>query len=124
MNPVLTICPVCSERLSVTKLQCRNCDTVIEGHFEIGRLGKLNSEQLQFIETFIRCEGKLSRMEPELGMSYPTLRARLTEIIRVMGFPVGPEGERLSDEERHRVLDELASGKISSEEAMSILEGA
>ena len=53
MNPVLTICPVCSERLSVTKLQCRNCDTVIEGHFEIGRMGKLNSEQLQFIETFM-----------------------------------------------------------------------
>ena len=87
-------------------------------------MGKLNSEQLQFIETFIRCEGKLSRMEPELGMSYPTLRARLTEIILVMGFPVGPEGERLSDEERHRVLDELANGKISSEEAMSLLEGA
>ncbi len=123
MNPVLTICPVCSERLSITKLHCRNCDTVIEGHFEIGRLGKLNSEQLEFIETFIRCEGKLSRMEPELGMSYPTLRARLTEIIRVMGFQVGPEGERLSDEERHRVLDELASGKISSEEAMGLLEG-
>jgi len=123
MNPLFNICPVCSEQLSVTKLQCRNCDTVIEGHFEIGRLGQLNTEQLQFIETFIRCEGKLSRMEPELGMSYPTLRGRLTDIIRSMGFSVGPEGEGISDEERHRVLDELASGKISSEEAMNLLEG-
>ena len=123
MNPVLTICPVCTERLSVTKLQCRNCDTVIEGHFEIGRLGRLDSEQLQFVETFIRCEGKLNRMEPELGMSYPTLRARLTEIIRAMGFTVGPDEERLSDEERHQILDDLASGKISSEEAMGFLEG-
>jgi hypothetical protein len=62
-------------------------------------------------------------MEPELGMSYPTLRARLLDIIRTMGFPIGPETPQISDEERHRILDDLASGKISSEEAMVLLEG-
>jgi hypothetical protein len=120
---MLTICPVCEERLTVTRLHCRNCDTLIEGHFEIGRLGRLSSEQLAFVETFIRCEGKLSRMEPEMGMSYPTLRARLTEVIRDMGFPVGPEPDILSEEERHAILDLLAQGEISSEEAMRQLEG-
>jgi hypothetical protein len=123
MNPVLTTCPVCEERLSITRLHCRNCDTSIEGHFDLGRLGRLNSEQLDFVETFVRCEGKLNRLEKELGLSYPTLRARLTEVIRTMGYPVGPEPEILSDEERHRVLDELASGKIGPEEAMKMLEG-
>ena len=123
MNPILTICPVCGERLSATRLHCRSCDTTIEGQFELGRLGRLTSDQLSFVETFIGCEGKLNLMERELGLSYPTLRSRLTEVIAQMGFEVGPEGTSLSDEERHRVLDELASGKITSEEAMEMLQG-
>lgn len=122
MNPMVTTCPVCRERLSVIKLHCRSCDTTIEGQFDVGRLGRLNNEQIVFLETFIRCEGKLSRMEPELSMSYPTLRARLTEIIQDMGFPVGPDNPRMSDEERHRILDDLASGKLRSSEAMRMLE--
>lgn len=123
MNPMLTICPICKERLSVTRLHCRGCDITIDGYFDMGRLGRLSEEQLVFIETFIRCEGKLSRMEPELGMSYPTLRARLMDVIRTMGFPTGPESARITDEERHRILDELAGGKLTSEEAMILLEG-
>lgn len=123
MSRLLTICPVCEERLTATRLHCRNCDTTIEGHFELGRLGHLSQEQLSFVETFIRCEGKLSRMEKELGLSYPTLRSRLTEVIRSMGFEVGPESPDLSDEERHQILDDLASGKLSSEEAMELLGG-
>jgi hypothetical protein len=123
MNVLLTTCPVCGEQLSVTRYHCRSCDTTIEGHFDVGRFGSLSAEQLAFVETFIRCEGKLSRMEPELGMSYPTLRARLLEIIKTMGFPIGPEAPQISDEERHRILDDLASGQISSKEAMVLLEG-
>lgn len=123
MNPMLTICPVCKERLSATRLHCRGCDITIDGYFDMGRLGRLSEEQLAFIETFIRCEGKLSRMEPELGMSYPTLRARLMDVIRKMGFPTGPEPPRITDEDRHRILDDLAGGKLTSEEAMIQLEG-
>lgn len=119
---MLTTCPVCDERLSITRFHCRNCDTTIDGHFDIGRFGRLSAEQMNFLEVFVHCEGKLSRMEPELDMSYPTLRARLTEIIRSLGFPVGPETKLINDEERHKILDDLASGKLTSEEAMQLLE--
>jgi hypothetical protein len=95
----------------------------MEGHFDVGPLGRLTPQQLGFVETFVRCEGRLNRMERELGWSYPTLRARLTEVIRQMGFPVGVETSG-GDEDRHRILDDLASGKISSEEAMRALESA
>jgi hypothetical protein len=107
----------------VTRLHCRSCDTSLEGHFETGRLMRLAAEQIDFVETFIRCEGKLNRMERELGLSYPTLRSRLLEVIRAMGYPVGPEAAGVSDEERHRILDELAGGRITSEEAMRLLQG-
>ena len=122
MNQMLTTCPVCDERLSITRFHCRNCDTTIDGHFDIGRFGRLSAEQINFLEVFVRCEGKLSRMEPELELSYPTLRARLTEIIRSLGFPVGPETNLINDEERHKIIDDLASGKLTSEEAMQLLE--
>lgn len=124
MKPMLTTCPVCSDPLWITRYHCRSCDTTIEGHFDLGRLGRLTTEQIAFVETFLRCEGKLSRMEDELGLSYPTLRARLSEVIVSLGFPVGPEEPRLSDEERHRILDDLASGNLSSGDAMKLLEGS
>ena len=124
MNPLLTTCPVCAGALTVTRLHCRNCDTAVEGHFEIGRMGRLRADQLQFVETFIRCEGKLNRMERELELSYPTLRSRLTEVISQMGFELGPEPAEISDKQRHRILDELASGEISSEQAMQLLQGS
>jgi len=124
MNPLLTTCPVCAGALTVTRLHCRSCDTTVEGHFETGRLGRLRADQLEFVETFIRCEGKLNRMERELGLSYPTLRSRLTEVVTQMGFELGPEPAEISDKQRHRILDELAQGEISSEQAMQLLQGS
>jgi hypothetical protein len=117
-------CPICEHRLTVTRLHCRNCDTTIEGHFETGRMGQLTAEQLSFVETFLRCEGKLNRVEGVLGLSYPTLRSRLSQVIQAMGFEVGAEQADVSNEQRHQILDELATGQISSEQAMEMLEGA
>lgn len=123
MNNLLTVCPVCGDKLEVTRLHCRSCDSALEGHFDTGRLGRLSPEQLTFVETFLRCEGKLNRMERELSLSYPTLRSRLSEVIRQLGFPVGPEANGLSAEERQQLLDDLAVGRISTDEAMRLLEG-
>ena len=123
MSVMLTLCPVCGERLTVARLHCRACSTSIEGQFETGPMGRLTVEQLAFVETFVRCEGKLNRMEREVGLSYPTLRSRLADVIRQMGYPVGPESVPAPEEERHRVLDLLANGEIDSAEAMRRLEG-
>ena len=128
MNSLLGKCPVCGENLTVTRLHCRNCDTTIEGQFSLGVLEALTKEQLLFAETFIRCEGKLNRMEKEMGLSYPTLRSRLTDLIRAMGYEVGqdepaPVFAGISDEERRKVLDDLATGRISSEQALKLLQG-
>jgi hypothetical protein len=78
---------------------------------------------MAFVETFLQCEGKLNRMEREMGLSYPTLRARLTDLVRQMGFPPSTEGPVSLDDTRHRVLDDLAGGRITSDEAMRLLEG-
>jgi hypothetical protein len=124
MNPVIGQCPICHDTLNVTRLHCRNCDTTLEGHFTLGRLYQLSPEQLSFIETFVRCEGKINRVEQEIGMSYPAVRARLTEVIQAMGYEVGePDPVPVSEETRREVLAELSAGTLNADEALQILRG-
>jgi hypothetical protein len=130
MNQLPAKCPICNGELAVTRLYCPQCDTTIEGHFSPGRnpFANLSPEQLQFTLTFVRCEGRFNRMEEELNLSYPTLRNRLNDVIRTLGFEPGreepqPQVVRLSAEDRLRILDDLAQGKISSEEAQQQLRG-
>lgn len=125
MHPVISQCPVCREDLTITRLHCRNCDTVIEGQFFAGPFSQLTRQQLSFIETFVRCEGKLNRMETELNLSYPTIRNRLHEVIRALGYEPGVEETAgLPEDERQRVLERLSQGQITAEEAMRILQEA
>jgi len=124
MYPVVGQCPICHDDLLVTRLHCRNCDTTLEGHFELGRLYQLTPGQLDFVETFVRCEGKITRVEQELGISYPTVRNRLRDVIRALGYEVGEdEPAPPDDSERRSVLSDLAQGRISSEQAVKLLQG-
>jgi hypothetical protein len=127
MNPMLTKCPVCNGDMMVTRLYCMHCNTTIEGHFhpETNPFAALKSEQMQFLLTFIRREGRFNRMEEELNLSYPTLRNRFNEILRALGYEPGREESpvRLTTEDRMRILDELAMGVISPEDAQLRLLG-
>ncbi|MDY7041596.1 MAG: DUF2089 domain-containing protein [Chloroflexota bacterium] len=122
MYPLVGKCPICGGELTITRLHCRDCDTALEGHFSPNRFSRLGAEQLDFVETFIRCEGKLSRVQEEIGISYPTARARLVEVIRALGYEVKETG-RVTPEQRTTILAELAEGKVTSEEAIELLQG-
>jgi hypothetical protein len=124
MNVLPTKCPLCGGEIAVTRIYCRDCDTTLEGRFVGGPFSQLTQEQLDFVETFIRCEGKISRMEDEINLSYPTIRNRLHEIIRALGYEPGggEEPSGLSDEERQRILEDLDAGRISAEKAMHLLQ--
>jgi hypothetical protein len=80
----------------------------------------LTPEQRHFVEIFIRCEGKLNRVQEELGLSYPTVRNRLEEVIRAMGYEVG-EREQASDQRRQEILERLAGKEITAEEALQLM---
>lgn len=124
MHSVIGQCPICRENLHVTRLHCRNCDTAIEGHFTLGRLYYLSPEQLQFVETFVRCEGKINRVEDEMGMSYPAVRSRLTEVIRALGNEVDSDRTGgISEETRREVLAQVSAGTLTSEQAIQLLRG-
>src|SRR5512136_3115220 len=104
MKTALSKCPVCDGELTVTRLHCETCETVIEGRFANAAFAGLSPEQLNFIETFVRCEGKITRMEDEMALSYPTIRNRLQEVIRALGYePEKEPAPEVSDEKRLNV---------------------
>ena len=124
MNAVIGQCPICGDRLAVTKLHCRQCDTTLAGQFSLGRLFQLSPEQLGFVETFVRCEGKLNKVGELLDLSYPAVRSRLTEVIEALGYEVGPaEQPAVPDEVRQEILTQVSDGSISAEDAIRMLRG-
>ena len=139
MNKLPTVCPFCGGEMYVTHLYCRECDTHVEGRFIGGVftqllpeqlafidrfVTKLNPDQLALVETFVRCEGKINRMEAEMGLSYPTIRNRLNEAIVSLGYEPGVEeaASAISEEKRLSILEELDAGRISAEDAMRMLQ--
>lgn len=115
---IITKCPVCNSNLLVERLRCLKCGTVIENQFELSKLSYLNSHQLKFIEVFVECRGNIKDVEKELGISYPTVRAKLDEVITALGFNAQKKTLVNSTE----VIDRLEKGEISAEEAINLLK--
>ena len=126
-NPVPGRCPVCGRNLYVTKLACSHCGTGLEGTFELPPMARLSPEHQRFIELFIRSEGKLNRVQELLGISYPTARAQLHEVIRALGYePSGSDEGKprpVSPERRRQILADLDAGAITPDKAIRMLKG-
>lgn len=129
MRPLILKCPSCSSDLSVSRLRCPDCEITIEGDFGLPALLRLNRAQLDFVEVFLKNRGIIREVERELGVSYPTVRARLDEVIAALGFRPDGAGsedryERAEDpltRSRRAVLEELRAGRISPEDALRAL---
>ncbi len=116
-------CPVCGGEFAITMAQCKECDSTLQGRFQGGHFSQLNDEQLAFVELFVCNEGKITRMESELGLSYPTIRNRLHEVIRSLGYEPGEdEFAGMSEEKRKKVLEDLDLGVIDYEKALNLIE--
>src|SRR6476659_644812 len=90
-HDVISTCPVCSGELSVPRLRCVSCGTTLEGEFSGGRFARLSRAQTALLERFLRSRGNLRDIERELGISYPTVRARVEALVRALGF--GPSSD-------------------------------
>jgi hypothetical protein len=115
---LLTKCPVCSSNLRVVKLKCKQCGTIIENEFELSKLSYLSSEELNFIETFVKCRGNIKDVEKELGISYPTVRAKLDEVIEALGYSAAKQKTVNNNE----VIEMLEKGEITAEQALNMLK--
>ena len=124
-HDVISTCPVCSGELAVTRLRCGSCGTTLEGEFSVGRFARLSRDQTVLLESFLRSRGNLRDIERELGISYPTVRARVEALVRALGFgprsdddsSAGGEDADATPQTRESILERLARREISAEDA-------
>jgi len=74
-------CPACQSRLKVKSLRCDECGTEVHGLYELPVLAQMSVEEQDFILKFVKSSGSLKDMAKQLGLSYPTVRNLLDDII-------------------------------------------
>jgi hypothetical protein len=101
----------------VERVRLEGKEVAIEGAFELPQLARLSGEDQVFVIAFLRSHGSIKEMEQVFGVSYPTVKARLTRIAGSLEFietnPAPPRSE---------VLERLRRGEISAEQAIRELE--
>ncbi len=111
-------CSVCGEPLHVTELSCDTCKSTLRGNFSPCRFCALDAQNLQFLEIYIKNRGSIKDIEKEMGISYPTVRNNLDNLLNALGYG-NAAPEKLTKKE---ILDKLAKKELSSSEALALLE--
>ncbi|MCY4484601.1 MAG: DUF2089 family protein [Spirochaetaceae bacterium] len=125
----LAACPVCADELLVQEYRCRGCGVVLKGAFRRCELCALPEELLHFVGVFLEVEGNFRSVERRLGISYPTVKARLASVNARLaearlragaGFaPDEPDdADARGRSDRLALLRGLRAGRISVDEAL------
>ena len=101
----------------VERVRLAGKDIAIEGAFAPPQLARLSADDQVFVAAFVRSHGSIKEMEQMFGVSYPTVKARLVRISDSLEFVDESPAPGRAD-----VLDRLAAGEITPEEAISALE--
>jgi hypothetical protein len=110
-------CPLCGDVIEVTRIKCAGCGSEINGSFAAGGFGLLPIEYQKFITVFLRHRGNITKVEKELGISYPTINKMLDSANNILKGTV--EEEPLS---RKEILEAIDKGEMSVADATYILK--
>ena len=103
--------------LIVERVRLADSGIAIEGQFAAPQLAQLPVEDQVFVAAFVRAHGSIKEMEQVFGVSYPTIKGRLNRISQALEFVDTNPAPARSD-----VLDRLAQGEITAEDAIRELE--
>jgi len=112
-------CPVCNEKLALTRLSCPSCDTELSGAFATCEFCVLSNEDRDVLRVFLASRGNMKDLERHLGVSYPTARARFDTLLSKIGIDrpaAAPSATRVE------LMEQVARGEIDIDEALKRLE--
>ena len=84
---ILEACPTCGGALVISEVQCTACGTEVRSAYQPCPFCRLTTEQTNFILLFVQLRGNLTEVEKALGVSYPTIRGKLDEVLRTIAPP-------------------------------------
>jgi len=105
------------KRILVERVRLAEKDVAIEGSFELPQLARLSADDQIFITAFVRSHGSIKEMERIFGVSYPTIKSRLTRIADSLEFVETNPTPSKAD-----ILDRLHQGEITAEDAIREME--
>lgn len=117
-------CPVCGDQLRVTRLGCTSCGTELAGVFRTCEFCALNPADIETLRVFLASRGNLREVEKHLGVSYPTARLRLTQLLMRLGLSGEADAAPPIRPSREDVLAQVAAGDLSPAEAGRLLAEA
>ena len=85
IRKILEGCPSCGGALEIGEVRCTVCETRVRARYRPCDFCALTEEQSTFLRLFVTSRGNLSEVEKRLGVSYPTVRAKLDEVIERLG---------------------------------------
>jgi len=112
-------CPVCSQKLALTRLSCPSCSTELSGAFDACEFCVLSNEDRDVLRVFLASRGNMKDLERHLGVSYPTARARFDALLGKLGIEKQGAQPALS---RIELMEQVARGEIDINEALNRLE--
>ncbi len=101
-------------------LRCPHCETTVEGRFRLCRFCQLEEEPFELLNLFLRCRGNVKDVERELGVSYPTVRAKLEQLWIQLGYRTDPNAAPKTSAKD--IVDSLADGNLDVDEAVARLQ--
>jgi hypothetical protein len=101
----------------VERVRLAEKNIAIEGQFELPQLARLAMDDQIFITAFVRSHGSIKEMERIFGVSYPTIKSRLTRIANSLEFV-----ETNPTPSKAEILARLQQGEISAEDAIREME--
>ena len=120
MQDALGQCPLCGGELIVTEYSCRACGSSLRGEFQRCDLCNLPQDLLHFVRVFLKCQGNIKEVEKALGLSYPTVKARLARINQILSLENFSEYVKTQD--RLDLLREFKEGGISLDDLLRQIE--
>lgn len=124
MRKLIEACPTCdSARLSITEVTCDACGTQVRSRYSRCPFCSLTEDQQTFLLLFVRSRGNLKDLEKTLGVSYPTVRAKLDEIVERLAAPAPAPASvpATLPDPRQAVLARVQAGELSPAEALAWL---
>ena len=93
MKKSLSKCPTCGKQLKISQYHCPECEIDINGEFEGCMFCNLNDEDRYFALVFLQTGGNIKDVERVMGISYPTVKAKLSKLLRNLGVGNGDSAE-------------------------------
>lgn len=117
MAKLISQCPACGKNLKLVKLQCSDCRMELSNDFEFSIFDKLNTDQYDFLLTFLKHRGNMKSVQEEMNISYPYAKKKLTDLLATL---------KLNEEDNEQTEENIEMShwfsKVESSKASDIIK--